>query len=76
MKIGRRVLRTGIVAGGLLWMPAVATQDLHAQCLPIGSVTGSTTGSENTATFQISAGFPALEEPADPDVSPSTAREG
>ncbi len=55
MKIGRRVLRTGIVAGGLLWMHAVATQGLHAQWLPIGSVTGSTTSSENTATFQFSA---------------------
>ena len=46
MKIGRRVLHTGIVAGGLLWLHAVATQDLHAQWLPIGSVTGGTTGSE------------------------------
>ena len=55
MRIGRRVLHTGIVAGGLLWMHAVATQDLHAQRLPNGSVTGGTTGSENTATFQFSA---------------------
>ena len=55
MKIGRRVLHAGIVAGGLLWMHAVATQDLHAQRLPIGSITGGTTNSENTATFQFSA---------------------
>ncbi len=55
MKIGRRVVHTGIVAGGLLWMHAVATQDLYAQWLPIGSVTGGTTSSENTATFQFSA---------------------
>ncbi len=55
MKIGRRVLHTGIVAGGLLAMQAVASQGLHAQWLPIGSVTGGTTGSENTATFQFSA---------------------
>ena len=55
MKIGRRVLHTGIVAAGLLWMHTVATQDLHAQWLPIGSVTGGTTSSENIATFQFSA---------------------
>ncbi len=55
MKIGRRVLHTGIVAGGVLWMQAVATQDLHAQWLPVGSVTGGTTSSESTATFQFSA---------------------
>lgn len=55
MKIGRRILHTGIVAGGLLWMHVVATQDLHAQWLPIGSVTGGRTSSENIATFQFSA---------------------
>ncbi len=55
MKKGRRILHTGIVAGGLLWMHAVATQDLHAQKLPIGSVTGATTSSEDIATFQFSA---------------------
>ncbi len=55
MKIGRRVFNTGILAGGLLWMHAVATQDLHAQWLPIGSVTGGTTNSEDIATFQFSA---------------------
>ena len=36
-------------------MHAVATQDLHAQRLPIGSIAGGTTNSENTATFQFSA---------------------
>ncbi len=55
MKTCRRVLHTGIMAGGILWMHAVATQDLHAQRLPIGTVAGGTTNSENTATFQFSA---------------------
>ena len=55
MKIGRRVLHTGLVAGGLLWMHAVATHDLHAQRLPMGSVAGGTTSSEDIATFQFSA---------------------
>ena len=52
MKLGRRVLHTGMLAAGLLWMHAVTT---HAQQLPIGTVTGGTTSSENTATFQFSA---------------------
>ena len=43
------------MAGGILWTHAVATQDLHAQRLPIGTVAGGTTNSENTATFQFSA---------------------
>ena len=55
MKTCRRALHTGIMAGGILWMHAVATQDLHAQRLPIGTVAGGTTSSENTATFQFSA---------------------
>jgi len=55
MKIGRRLLQAVIVAGGVLWMQAVATPDLHAQRLPIGSVTGGTTSSGNTASFQFRA---------------------
>jgi hypothetical protein len=43
------------VAGGLLSMHAVATHDLHAQRLPMGSVAGGTTSSEDIATFQFSA---------------------
>jgi hypothetical protein len=55
MMRGRRLLQTGIVAGGLLWMHAVAIQDLHAQWLPIGSVSGGTTSSEAIASYQFSA---------------------
>ena len=55
MKLGPRVLHTGMLAAGLLWMHAVTT---HAQQLPIGTVTGGTTSSENTATFpRLSIGF-------------------
>lgn len=60
MKTGRRILHTGIVAGGLLWIHTVASQDLHAQWLPIGSVTDGTTSSENTATFQFNAETPGI----------------
>ncbi len=53
--IGRRLLQTGIVAGGLLWMQAVPTQDLHAQGLSIGSVTRGTTSSGKPASFRFRA---------------------
>ena len=48
MNIGPRVLLTGMLAAGLLWMLAVTT---HAQQLPIGLVSGTDDDGEYSGRF-------------------------
>lgn len=55
MNSSRRFAPTALVTGGILCTLTAASPDLHAQRLPVGSLTQGTTTAEMAATFEFHA---------------------